>query len=243
MSGEPTNATVRSAEDAKVTATASPAPAERAAREAEKCTVEFLVTGFGPFHGIQRNPTEQLIGVLDKVMEGAMPQNATISASQVVEVSTVGVAEALSSLAPRTPPSEKHHCVWLHYGVSGEAKSIHLEKQAFNEATFRCPDERGLVLQNSCILSDEQPVMKTTLDVPLLVKQLSAKGHKVAESEDAGRFLCNWIYFQSLCRGAGSATSHALFVHVPPHDTVSFEEQQAFTRDLISAITGNLSGK
>lgn len=56
-----------------------------------------------------------------------------------------------------------------------------------------------------------------TLLTPRCILQLSdalaKKGHNVSVSLDAGRFLCNWIYFTSLCRSQKEGTI-SLFVHV-----------------------------
>jgi pyroglutamyl-peptidase len=57
-------------------------------------------------------------------------------------------------------------------------------------------------------------------------------------SDDAGRYLCNWIYWESL-RAAAAApnrNAHALFVHVPPFAAVPEETQRTFLNDLLAAV-------
>jgi hypothetical protein len=41
--------------------------------------------------------------------------------------------------------------LWLHFGVHGGAKTFLLEQRAYNDATFRCPDERGYMV---CVNND-----------------------------------------------------------------------------------------
>jgi len=47
-------------------------------------------------------------------------------------------------------------------------------------------------------------------------------------SDDAGQFVCNYLYFQALGWRSGSLATRALFLHVPPlHDA----NRDAFVRD------------
>jgi len=76
----------------------------------------------------------------------------------------------------------------------------------------------------------------SSLPIDALVKDLAGKwGTQVGRSEDAGRFVCNWIYYLSLSRSVEEDTQ-SLFVHVPPYTAISLENQQAFARDILMAI-------
>jgi hypothetical protein len=46
---------------------------------------------------------------------------------------------------------ENEWWLWLHFGVHGGAKTFLLEQRAYNDATFRCPDERGYMV---CVNND-----------------------------------------------------------------------------------------
>eukprot|EP00903_Cladosiphon_okamuranus_P022203 g20419.t1 len=93
--------------------------------------------------------------------------------------------------------------VFLHCGVNGGTDRFALETQGFNEADFRVPDERGY----SPSLAPIEPGLPkehcrvTTVPVADVLERLGELGwgpEHVAESKDAGRFVCNYVYYTSL---------------------------------------------
>ena len=79
-------------------------------------------------------------------------------------------------------------CV-LHLGVHSGATCFHLERCAWNEATFRCADEAGWQPRGEPVLADEAPgrCRSTSLPVDALVAELCAGGHACQASDDPGR--------------------------------------------------------
>ncbi|KAE8776912.1 hypothetical protein D1007_50407 [Hordeum vulgare] len=63
---------------------------------------------------------------------------------------------------------------------------------------------------------------QTTLPVKELTKSLRKTGYDVMPSDDAGRFVCNYVYYHSL-RFAEQHGIKSLFVHVPLFSTVDEE--------------------
>lgn len=119
--------------------------------------------------------------------------------------------------------------VVMHLGVNYRGERFHLEQCAYDEATFRVPDENGYIPHESRILScdDNDPSspalgrrIDTALDINRLCRSLSKnetrkspsingeavqeveRSHDVTISVDPGRFVCNYIYCLSLdqCR-------------------------------------------
>ncbi|GJP45455.1 hypothetical protein CLOM_g4844 [Closterium sp. NIES-68] len=85
--------------------------------------------------------------------------------------------------------------IWVHLGVNSGASKIAVERQAANEATFRCPDEMGWQPQREPIAPEDGPITvlrQTTLPVLHLVDTLHKRGFTVCTSFDAGRFVCNY---------------------------------------------------
>ena len=64
-------------------------------------------------------------------------------------------------------------------------------------------------------------------------------GFDVAISHDAGLFICNYIFYQSLrhCALAVSETLHSLFVHVPQFEKIAIDDQMRFMLATINSIT------
>jgi pyroglutamyl-peptidase len=128
--------------------------------------------------------------------------------------------------------------IFIHFGVHGRATAINLEMCAWNEASFRVADERGWTPMHEKIVEsrDAKLPLWTSVDVPYTIEKLLIRGHKVIPSTDAGRFVCNWIFYNSL-HLCSSATEHALFVHVPPFDVMDKSTQLACIHDLLEVLT------
>lgn len=58
-------------------------------------------------------------------------------------------------------------------------------------------------------------------------------------SNDAGRFVCNYVYYHSL-RFAEQHGNKSLFVHVPLFSRINEETQMRFTASLLDAIASAL---
>lgn len=77
--------------------------------------------------------------------------------------------------------------------------------------------------------------MQTTLPVEEITKALAKKGYNVMTSDDAGRFVCNYVYYHSL-RFAEQNGIKSLFVHVPLFFTIDEEVQMQFAASLLDLL-------
>lgn len=77
----------------------------------------------------------------------------------------------------------------------------------------------------------------------LLAGMLQGHGFDVKISQDAGLFLCNFIFYHSLnwCATRTSQALHALFVHVPMFEHIAMEQQLQFILAVINSLTLMLS--
>ncbi len=232
-------------------------------------SVILHVTGFGRFRGVDDNPSASLVRSLPvgtPLADGA----AVISDVAVVEVSAAAADEALATIrdqvaVPSSSPSSSSssspplHRVLLHFGVAAGAPCFFLEQQAFNDKSFRIPDERGYQPREEPIDVSEGAIgttRATDLPTEALAAALAARGHAVQASKDPGRFLCNYIYYRSqqtasqltaaAAAAGGAAVSsrgvvHPLFVHVPSADVADTAAQTRFALDLIEEITAVLT--
>ena len=122
--------------------------------------------------------------------------------------------------------------------VLAGATRFAIERQAVNEATFRCPDEMGWKPQKVPIVPSDVAITrirKTTLPVEEITKSLANKGYDVMTSDDAGRFVCNYVYYHSL-RFAEQNGTKSLFVHVPLFSTINEETQMQFAASLLEVL-------
>jgi len=203
--------------------------------------VDYIITGFGQFHNVEINPSEVLVKRLPSYLSSPScpsPLNCNIIATHVVEVSIGGSLDAMAMLKSRCthPPCANKKTLWVHFGVNAEQTNFRLEKVAWNEAKFRCPDQRGYQPVSEAIIPENtEPCIKSNVNVDLLANELSKKGFSVQTSEDPGRFLCNYIYYQSLHHSTQSG-AYSIFVHVPPFSAVPIDAQLSFAHALLSTL-------
>lgn len=171
--------------------------------------VRFLVTGFTPFPGAPVNPTEHLIRHFE-----ANPPLADEAVEFRFAVLPVDYGAAIPALERAVDGFDPH--VAVHFGLAGEASGFRFETLARNEIAARIPDNAGRKPERTVIRPDAGHTA-STLPLAGMAEALRLRGLTVELSEDAGGYLCNYVFYHSasgLCRGLGAAMSG--FVHVGP---------------------------
>jgi pyroglutamyl-peptidase len=230
--------------------------------------ISFVVTGFGPFGDVKENPTTALVNSLSEHLSTL--KDVPPTRTMVIETSAVAAKEQVDALYDDLTKEfghteDKAVVVLIHLGVNVKNdQGFELESCAYNEATFRIPDERGHQPQMEPIIAGAAvgTELSTLLDVSALVGQLSSISGSgvdggiqpnVTVSTDPGRFVCNYTYCYSLdkfkCSHQATTTQQdvhfpyvrCLFLHVPPFSVVPQSEQMRFVSSLMLAIKEQLS--
>lgn len=188
------------------------------------------------------------VTVLETAGEGAL---ATLHKLLDSALPPASVPTELSDLDFLTPPPnptdlcvdrsghDDERIIWVHMGVNSGASKFAIERRAVNEATFRCPDQMGWQPQRIPIITEDgglSHVRETTVAVSELVEAMVEKGYNVVLSDDAGRFVCNYVYYHSLCHAAAHGTK-CVFVHVPPFTKIEGEQQIQFITSLLENLS------
>ncbi|EXB82574.1 Pyrrolidone-carboxylate peptidase [Morus notabilis] len=202
--------------------------------------VVINVTGFKKFQGVPENPTETIVNNLKAFVEskGLLPVGVTLGSCTVLETAGHGALPVLYNTMEAGIAKSNEQVVWLHLGVNSGATKFAIERQAVNEAAFRCPDELGWKPQQAQIVPEDggtSNIRKTCCSVEAIHKFLKKKGYDATISDDAGRFVCNYVYYQSL-RFAEQNGHKSLFVHVPLFSRIDGETQMRFAVALLEAI-------
>eukprot|EP00262_Sarcandra_glabra_P004441 TRINITY_DN15479_c0_g2_i1.p1 TRINITY_DN15479_c0_g2~~TRINITY_DN15479_c0_g2_i1.p1 ORF type:complete len:219 (-),score=39.13 TRINITY_DN15479_c0_g2_i1:188-844(-) len=206
--------------------------------------VTVHVTGFKKFEGVPDNPTETIVSNLKEfVQRRGLPVGITLGSCTVLETAGDGGLPKLyeileSAISEPRPDSSNGQVLWLHLGVSSGAMKFAIERQAVNEATFRCPDELGWQPQKLPIVTEDggtSQTRETTCCIEKIAKLLRAKGYDVVISNDAGRFVCNYVYYHSL-RFTEQKGCKSLFVHVPLFSRIDKDTQMHFTASLLEVL-------
>jgi pyroglutamyl-peptidase len=169
--------------------------------------MKVLVTGFEPFGPWQRNPS----GETARHLDGATIVDVEIS-GLVLPVSFRGAAASLIAAIDEIQPD-----FVLNLG-QGEAVSVRVERVAVNRCTApEGGDNDGYCPQGEPIIADGPETYQSTLPINEIVELLSNVKFKVAPSDSAGEFLCNYVMYTTLHHIATHQLPiRAGFIHASP---------------------------
>lgn len=168
---------------------------------------KLLVTGFGPFPGAPKNPTEVLV----RALGGEQPASLGATALKAVVLSTDYRRSwaTLRGIYGRFQPD-----VVVHFGLAGQAKAIHIETVGMNLIDPKKPDVSGYAPRAGQARRGGPKKRSVTLPAESILAALK-RGRIAAQlSDDAGDYVCNATLYRSLhAAPAGRAVG---FIHVPP---------------------------
>jgi pyroglutamyl-peptidase len=167
-----------------------------------------LVTGFNAFPGAPVNPTEALIWTLD-AERGAFAEICDLHPA-VLDVDYRRLPKRLEELGAAVRPD-----IAVHFGLSGSAKGFAVERLARNVVGCEKPDNAGHVPVDPRIWPGDE-TLPSSLPVESIHAALDAACLPVEFSDDAGDYLCNYLFYLSRGHLCGAfAPEMAGFVHVP----------------------------
>ena len=181
-----------------------------------------------------------------------LAENVTVETVTIYETAKEPTLCSFSDLATQflssTPSSNECH-LFIHFGVHSNATAILLEQNAWNEMNFRVPDQRGFQpIQQPICATDGSTTHSRMCELPLadISTRLSAQHqfngqNLVGLSTDPGRFLCNYLYYISLCETSKYPNCHSLFVHVPPFEVVPKSNQLVVIHALLTELCRSAS--
>lgn len=164
--------------------------------------MKVLVTGFGPFPGVPRNPAGQAAHRLARLRRPALAGLERAALVLPTEWTSLALLEeAIARLKP--------DAVFM-LGVASRRRRFAIEVRAVNAArgldAARHRPPRRLAASGS-------PALGLKGNAARLAHALKAAGLATSVSRDAGRYLCNGAYYTAL--SATSAGVPVVFVHLP----------------------------
>jgi pyroglutamyl-peptidase len=185
--------------------------------------MKLIVTGFGPFGLIRKNPSRKTAEQLAECLRS----RGVDAEFHPLDTSMASVRAFYSAL-----PSSGDTFV-LHIGVDSTSPLIAVETQARNWGDFSRPDVAGEFLREQPITDRFPP--NHPLPNPLDVRALAAPYPGLAISDDAGEFVCNFAYWVAL-ENVGTKIRGCLFVHVPKFRDIACQKQVAILTELCGSI-------
>lgn len=176
--------------------------------------LNILVTGFGPFPGVTENISESFIHKLATEYQSASPTMRHLQKHMLTTHTFRCEWEDIKQQANQLYHQISPHLI-IHFGVNAKIKHLAIERYAYN-TTNRSPDVSGHSETGRKIYRKTPIKELTPFPTQALWQKLQAENIPSALSTDPGRYLCNFLYYQSL-QYASSANPHclALFVHIP----------------------------
>jgi pyroglutamyl-peptidase len=169
--------------------------------------MRVVLAGFGPFPGAPVNPS----GVLAKALvHSRRPALAGLHrTASVFATSYAAVDRGLPNLFAEKPD------IVLVFGLAGRRREVCIETRARNAMSVLFPDASGHRPSHSVIRLGGPESLTGHAPFVRLVSAVRARKVPARLSRDAGRYLCNYIYWRALER---AANGHPLmqFVHIPP---------------------------
>ncbi len=184
------------------------------------CGKSVLVTGFGPFPGVPVNPSEAAV---NRMAEHHIRRN-DVAFRVLPTAYRQADAEILAAIGQIKP------AVVLLTGFDRHARGLRLETRAANAVDPQLPDALGVRARGSTVDPDAPATLAATHSPERMASALATTSAPWAFSHDAGRYLCNYIFFRVLRFAQHNDHAfRAAFVHIPP------------LRDAMRAGDGNVS--
>jgi pyroglutamyl-peptidase len=166
--------------------------------------MRVLITGFGPFPGAPFNPSAALAKALARRRRPALA--GIERATHVFATTYASVDRDLPKLLKQKPD------IVLMFGVAGRRRQLCIETRARNAVSLLFPDASGHRPCHGVIKLHGPPTL--TGNAPF-ARLAGAAGTKARLSRDAGRYLCNYVYWRGLEQVRGTRPL-VQFVHIPP---------------------------
>jgi pyroglutamyl-peptidase len=162
----------------------------------------LLVTGFGPFPGVATNPSGRVAAL---VAGSPRLRRLGIEAQGLVLPTAYAAIEGV--LAPAL--ARGGFAAVLMIGVAGRTREIRVERRAANRASLLSPDASGK-RRGSLTLGPGPAHRSSAVAAPPVLDRLRRHRLPCRVSRDAGRYLCNAVYFAALAEPVP-----VLFLHIP----------------------------
>jgi pyroglutamyl-peptidase len=172
--------------------------------------IDLLITGFGPFPGVPRNPSA--------ILAMRLASNKAF-ARMNVSVSTLIMPTSYAAIDRHLLPAlqKQQPRAVLMLGVAARRKCVCIEKQAINRVSRLFPDAHGQTPQMQALEANADAQRCTRAPKQQMLLALRGRNIPARISHDAGRYLCNATYFAALgeARKSNNNAPHVIFIHVP----------------------------
>ncbi|XP_060611631.2 pyroglutamyl-peptidase 1-like protein isoform X2 [Anolis sagrei] len=162
-----------------------------------------VVTGFGPFRQHLVNSSWEAAKELLKLGLGNDVDLHIIELPVVYQKAKEMVCKAWATLNPQ---------LMIHLGLASASKRTLILEQCGKNKGYKDKDVCGFCPEDNCCLLEGPEKIESIINTKQVWKNLRVEGVDITFSRDAGRYLCDYVYYTSLYYG----NRRAVFIHVPP---------------------------
>ncbi|CAF1161491.1 unnamed protein product [Adineta ricciae] len=182
----------------------------------------ILITGFGSFRSVLKNPSWEVAQALKTYAEWTRPLHIITHQLQVT----------YDDVSKKIPDYwiDYNPTLVVHIGVAKGSKEIRMEKYACN-TNYCHTDNNGSVPETEqCVKNDAPKVLMAQLPLSDICSRTRRRTHlTIVVSDNAGRYLCEYIYYQSLFIDS----KRTILIHIPDLDKKFTVENLADTIQII----------
>jgi pyroglutamyl-peptidase len=168
--------------------------------------MRVVLAGFGPFPGARFNPSALLVKAIARRRRPVFAGIERIA--HIFATTYASVDRDLPKLLTKKPD------IVLIFGLAGRRRHVCIETRACNSVSVLFPDASGFRPQHGYIACGKPASLNGNAPFTWLLGAVRNRKIPARLSRDAGRYLCNYVYWQALDRARGR--SLVQFVHLPP---------------------------
>lgn len=175
----------------------------RGAARTQATRAPVLLSGFEPFAGDARNPSQEAVAALAGARIGGRAVRGIC-----LPVRFGAAAELLLAEIRRWRPA-----LVIATGLAAGRAELSIERFALNHIDARIADATGNQPRDAAVMPGRPLALAGTLPVEALLQRLQAAGIPAAPSLSAGAYVCNELYYR-LCQ-ATRGRRPVGFIHLP----------------------------
>jgi pyroglutamyl-peptidase len=168
--------------------------------------MRVTIAGFGAFPGVPFNPSAALVRALSRRRRPALAD--VTCTTHIFATSYAAVDRDLPKLFADKPD------LMLIFGVAGRRRHLSIETRARNAQSLLYPDVTGHHPASGTIDVGAPAALRGNAPFALLRSAVRPSGFPARLSRDAGRYLCNYVYWRALAKAHGTPTL-VQFIHIP----------------------------
>ncbi len=173
-------------------------------------TTRILLTGFGPFPGVAQNASQEYAPQLAKQARDRFQTAHVTIMDEILPTEWQTAPTKVSLIFAKFAP----HLV-LHFGVARDIRGFDIEELAQNECACS-EDACGETPRDAQIAQGHPNRLYATIPTRQIVKALQALGYPAQCSRDAGTYICNKVFYESLASSEQCKPCPAVgFIHLP----------------------------